>query len=174
MYRKSRRQQRLLIAKSNEISQLQATTSQHITVIGDTRRTMNYFYGFYRGRKSMLEKLSQMVKECYKMDNTQLVAHLRIINNTITQCLAKDKEPEFVTQLHHENDEFVKRLLARYPDVSKNDITLAIYYRLGMSTREISRLSGKLPTTITTARYRLRTSLNIPEETDLTEFFNSI
>ncbi len=174
MYRKSRRQQRLLEAKSNEISQLQATTTEHITVIDDTRRTMNYFYGFYRGRKSMLEKLSQMVKECYKMDNAQMAAHLRIINNTITQCLAKDKEPEIVVRLHKENEEFVKRLLARYPDVSKNDITLAIYYRLGMSTREISRLSGKLPTTITTARYRLRTSLGIAEDADLTEFFNSI
>jgi flagellar basal body-associated protein FliL len=174
LYRKSKQQQRLLLAKNNEISQLQATTTEHKTVIDDTRRTMNYFYGFYRGRYSMLEKLSQMVKESYKMSNAQLISHLRILNNTITHCLAKDKEPDFVTKLETENDEFVKRLLERYPDLSKTDILLATYYRLGMSTREISRLSGKLPTTVTTARYRLRTSLNIPEDTDLTEFFNSI
>jgi hypothetical protein len=174
LYRQSRRQQRLLEAKNREINDLQVTTSEHINVIDDTRRTMNYFYGFYRGRKSMLEKLSQMVKESYKMNETQLTAHLRMINNTITQCLEKDKEPEFVTRLHEENEAFVHRLLERYPDLSKTDIALAIYYRLGMSTREISRLSGKLPATVTTSRYRLRTSLNIPEDADLTEFFNAI
>lgn len=174
LYRQSRRQQRQLRAQNNEISQLQTTATEHITVIDDTRRKMNYFYGFYCGRKSMLEKLSQMVKESYKMSNTQLSAQLRIINNAITQCLTKDKEPEFVVSLHEENAEFVKRLLKKFPDLSKNDVSLAVYYRLGMSTREISRLSGKLPTTVTTARYRLRTSLNVPEDTDLTEFFNSI
>jgi tetratricopeptide (TPR) repeat protein len=174
MYRKSRRQQRQLELQTRKITQLQETTTEHITVIDDTRRTMNYFYGFYRGRKQMLEKLSQMVKDSYKMSDAQLTAHLRMINNTITQCLEKDKEPEFVTRLHEENDAFVRRLLERYPDLSKTDIALAIYYRLGMSTREISRLSGKLPATVTTSRYRLRTSLNIPEDTDLTDFFNSI
>jgi hypothetical protein len=51
---------------------------------------------------------------------------------------------------------------------------LATSYRLGLSTRDIARLTGKLPTTVTTARYRLRTSLNIPEDTDLTAFFNAI
>jgi tetratricopeptide (TPR) repeat protein len=174
LYRQSRRQQRLLEAKNRQIHALKETTSEHMNVIDDTRRTMNYFYGFYRGRKSMLEKLSQMVKESYKMNETQLTAHLRMINNTITQCLEKDKEPEFVTRLHEENEAFVRRLLERYPDLSKTDITLAVYYRLGMSTREISRLSGKLPATVTTSRYRLRTSLNIPEDADLTEFFNTI
>jgi hypothetical protein len=45
---------------------------------------------------------------------------------------------------------------------------------LGLSTREISRLTGKLPTTVTTARYRLRTSLGIAEDADLFAFFNAI
>ncbi len=174
MYRQSCRHRHMLEEQNRQISQLQATTSEHITVIGDTRRTMNYFYGFYRGRKSMLEKLSQMVKESYKMPEAQLTAHLRIINNTIQQCLEKDKEPEIVTRLNEETEAFVHRLLERYPDLSKTDISLAIYYRLGMSTREISRLSGKLPATVTTSRYRLRTSLGIPEDADLTEFFNAI
>jgi hypothetical protein len=108
------------------------------------------------------------------MTESQLPAHLRMLNNTITQSLAKDKEPDFVAQLHAENEEFVKRLLARYPDLSKTDIQLAVFYRLGMSTREISRLSGKLTATVTTARYRLRTSLGIAEDVDLTEFFEAI
>ncbi len=174
MYRKSRKQQKQLALQNRKILQLQETSSEHISVIHDTRRTMNYFYGFYRGRQSLLEKLSAMVKEGYKMTESQLPAHLRMLNNTITQSLAKDKEPDFVAQLHAENEEFVKRLLARYPDLSKTDIQLAVFYRLGMSTREISRLSGKLTATVTTARYRLRTSLGIAEDVDLTEFFESI
>lgn len=174
LYRQSRRQQRLLAAKNNEISDLQEASTQHITMIDDTRRTMNYLYGFYRGRNDLLEKISQMVKEGYKMTNTQLSSHLRMINNAISNSLTKGKEPEFVTKVDADNAEFVERLKQRYPDISKTDISLAIYYRLGLSTREISRLTGKLPTTVTTARYRLRTSLGIAEDADLFAFFNAI
>lgn len=174
LYRQSRRQQRLLDVKNNEISDLQEASTQHITMIDDTRRTMNYLYGFYRGRNDLLEKISQMVKEGYKMSPTQLSSHLRIINNAISNSLTKGKEPEFVTKVDADIADFVERLKQKYPDISKTDISLAIYYRLGLSTREISRLTGKLPTTVTTARYRLRTSLEIAEDADLYAFFNAI
>lgn len=174
MYRKARKQRKLLLMRDDTIENLEQTSSRQTDEISDTRHTMNYLYGFYRGRNELLEKLSQMVKDSYKMNSTQLPAQLRNINHTITQGLTRDKEPEFVTRLETENEAFVKRLVERYPGVSKLDIMLATCYRLGLSTRDISRLTGKLPTTVTTARYRLRTSLNIPEDADLTEFFNAI
>ena len=174
LYRKSVRQSKLLTQRRLEINELQETSTRQNTEIDDTRRKMNYLYGFYRGRALLLERLSTMIRESYKMPSTQLTAHLRMVNNTISEGLAKDKEPEFIAELTTEESEFVKRLLARYPDMSKNDIILATYYRLGLSTREIARISGKQPTTVTTARYRLRTSLNLPEDVDLTEFFSSI
>jgi tetratricopeptide (TPR) repeat protein len=174
LYRKSVHQQRLLNIKGREIDLLEKTKSQQSTEIDDTRRKMNYLYGFYRGRALLLEKLSAMIRESYKMSNTQLTAHLRMVNNTISEGLAKDKEPQFIAELSEEENEFVKRMLERYPDMSKNDVILATYYRLGLSTREIARISGKQPATVTTARYRLRTSLNLPEDVDLTEFFAGI
>jgi hypothetical protein len=174
LYRKSRAKSILLAAQNERILKLQATETRQSDEISDTRHTMNYLYGFYRGRNDLLEKLSQMVKESYKMTSTQLTTHLRMINNTITQCFTKDKEPEFIKRLETENAEFIARLNEKYPGLSKIDIMLATSYRLGLSTRDIARLSGKLPTTVTTARYRLRTSLNIAEDVDLTQFFNEI
>jgi tetratricopeptide (TPR) repeat protein len=174
LYRKSQAKSRLLASQNEEILKLQATETRQSNEISDSRRTMNYLYGFYRGRSAHLDKLSQMVKDSYKMNSQQLTAHLRMINHAITQCFTKDKEPEFIKQLEAENEAFIQRLTAKYPDLSKIDIMLATSYRLGLSTRDIARLTGKLPTTVTTARYRLRTSLNIPEDTDLTAFFNAI
>ncbi len=174
LYRKSCAKSRLLAHQNEEILKLQATQNRQSDEISYSRRTINYLYGFYRGKNALLEKLSQMVKDSYKMNSQQLTAHLRMINHTITQCFTKDKDPDFIKLLEAENEAFIKRLTKRYPNLSKIDIMLATSYRLGLSTRDIARLSGKLPTTVTTARYRLRTSLNIPEETDLTVFFNEI
>jgi tetratricopeptide (TPR) repeat protein len=174
LYCKSMAQRRLLIYKNNEILSLQETKTRQTTEISDTRRTMTYLYGYYRGRNSLLDKLSQMVKDAYRMNASQLPSHLRNVNTIITQCLTKEKEPEAIKQLDTEVNAFVERLKTKYPAISKTDIMLAVSYRLGLSTRDIAKLSGKLTTTITTARYRLRTSLNLPEEIDLYEFFNNI
>jgi hypothetical protein len=54
------------------------------------------------------------------------------------------------------------------------DVQLSIYYRMGLTTRDIARLHGKQPQTVTMARYRLRKEIDLPEDQDLTIFFNSI
>jgi DNA-binding CsgD family transcriptional regulator len=59
-------------------------------------------------------------------------------------------------------------------DLSEVDRQLAIYYRMGLSTKEIAILTGKQAKTITMARYRLKKELGLPEETDLTDYLKSL
>jgi DNA-binding NarL/FixJ family response regulator len=59
-------------------------------------------------------------------------------------------------------------------DLSEVDRQLAIYYRMGLATKEIAILTGKQSKTITMARYRLKKELGLNEETDLTDYLKSI
>jgi DNA-binding CsgD family transcriptional regulator len=51
---------------------------------------------------------------------------------------------------------------------------MAVYYRSGLSTREISVLTGKQTKTVTMARYRLKKELDIDDSVDLTDFLKQI
>jgi ATP/maltotriose-dependent transcriptional regulator MalT len=174
LYRHAVKQRKELVNKSNVINTLQLTNDANVVEYQDVKHAADYLYGYYHGRNNLLEKISQMVKESYKLNGSQLSVALRNINNFVTQCISKENSHEYVARLSKENEDFVKRLLAKYPQLSKTDVQLATYYRLGLSTRDISKLSGKLATSVTTSRYRLRMDLNLPEDVDLTEFFKKI
>jgi tetratricopeptide (TPR) repeat protein len=173
-HRKTRRQAEHLSRQTGQIQQLKAVKEAQDDEIMVNHRVMNYLYGYYSSRNILLEKISQMIKEAYKMPSAQLNPHLRNINNLIVQSYSKEKENELFADLSNEYKAFTDRLLKRFPDLSKTDIQLAIYYRMGLSTRDIARLLGKQPQTVTMARYRLRKEIDLPEDQDLTQFFNSI
>lgn len=173
-HRKTRRQAEDLSKKTGEIKQLQATKDAQADEIMVNHRVMNYLYGYYSSRNILLEKISQMIREAYKMPSAQLNPHLRNINNLIVQSYSKEKENKLFDELAKEYKAFTDRLLNRYPNLSKMDVQLSIYYRMGLTTRDIARLHGKQPQTVTMARYRLRKEIDLPEDQDLTIFFNSI
>jgi hypothetical protein len=173
-HRKTRKQAEDLSKKTGEIKQLQATKDAQADEIMVNHRVINYLYGYYSSRNILLEKISQMIREAYKMPSAQLNPHLRNINNLIVQSYSKEKENKLFDDLAKEYKAFTDRLLERYPNLSKMDVQLSIYYRMGLTTRDIARLHGKQPQTVTMARYRLRKEIDLPEDQDLTIFFNSI
>jgi tetratricopeptide (TPR) repeat protein len=168
------RQAHHLSEQTGHIRLLETTAVAREEEISVNHRVMNYLYGYYSSRNVLLEKISQMIKEAYKMPSAQLNPHLRNINNLIVQSYSKEKENKLFAGLVREYKEFTDRLLERFPNLSKTDVQLAIYYRMGLSTRDIARLQGKMPQTVTMARYRLRKEIDLPEDQDLTGFFNSI
>jgi hypothetical protein len=163
-----------LSEQSGHIRLLEAAKEAQEVELNVNHRVMNYLYGYYSSRNILLEKISQMIKDAYKMPSAQLNPHLRNINNLIVQSYSKEKENELFADLSKEYKEFTDRLLERFPNLSKTDVQLSIYYRMGLSTRDIARLQGKQPQTVTMARYRLRKEIDLPEDQDLTIFFNSI
>ena len=52
--------------------------------------------------------------------------------------------------------DFYKRLLEKFPDLSKNELRLCAFLRLNLSSKEIASITQKSPQTITVARHRLR------------------
>jgi len=56
---------------------------------------------------------------------------------------------------------FYDKLLKDFPELTPGELRLCAFLRLNMSTKDISELTGQVPSSLETARYRLRKKLGI-------------
>lgn len=68
---------------------------------------------------------------------------------------------EMEQYLSEANTEFYNNLLTDFPDLTVNERRLCMFLHMNMTTKEISAITRKSINSITTARSRLRTKLNI-------------
>ncbi|MCD8093087.1 MAG: tetratricopeptide repeat protein [Bacteroides sp.] len=140
-----------------------------------SRQEATSFAVFLRSRNELLDKIREMIKEGYKMDAQSLVPHLKRINTFISQCQSGDKtNSTLLTNIEDKNNEFLQRLVALHPKLTQGEKYLATLLRVNLSTKEISMLTGTTPKTINMNRYRLRKSLNLSSEEDLTDYLQNI
>jgi DNA-binding CsgD family transcriptional regulator len=172
-HRKEKRQAQYIIRKDREIKDLLDTRAAQDEELRNSKTIIKYLYIFYNDRNLLLEKISNMIKDGYKMGQSQLITHLKNTNIFINSCYNKTRDNKLFDDINAENQQFLERLMLKH-ELSEVDRQLAIYYRMGLSTKEISILTGKQPKTITMARYRLKKELGLHEETDLTDYLKGI
>lgn len=143
--------------------------------LDNSRQEATSFAVFLRSRNELLEKIREMIKQGYKMDPQLLVPHLKKVNAFISQYQSGDKtNSALLMNVEEKNQEFLQRLSERHPNLTQGEKHLATLLRVNLSTKEISMLTGNVPKTINMNRYRLRKSLNISSEEDLTDYLQNI
>lgn len=159
-----------------EISELklhqQELELQNIQNALDTsRQEVTSFAVFLRSRNELLDKIREMIKEGYRMDNQSLIPHLKKVNSFISQYQSGDKtNTTLLLNIEEKNKEFIERLILKHPELTQGEKYLATLLRVNLSTKEISMITGTSPKTINMNRYRLRKSLNLSTEEDLVEY----
>lgn len=153
--------------------ELELKSVQH--ALDNSRQEATSFAVFLHSRNEMLEKIREMIKQGYKMDPQALVPHLKKVNAFISQYQSGDKaNSALLMNVEEKNQEFLQRLAERHPNLTQGEKYLATLLRVNLSTKEISMLTGNVPKTINMNRYRLRKSLNLSSEEDLTDYLQSI
>ncbi|WP_294960697.1 triple tyrosine motif-containing protein [uncultured Flavobacterium sp.] len=93
------------------------------------------------------------------------------INKLIDHELQGDKHwnefEEIFNQLH---DNFMQRLKSTYPELTPRDMRLCAYLRMNFNTKEIAPLLGISVRGVEDTRYRIRKKLQLPSDTNITEF----
>jgi len=74
---------------------------------------------------------------------------------------------ESFNQVH---DDFFKRLMTRFTDLTPGDMRLAAYLKMNLASKEIAPLLNISIRGVENKRYRLRKKLGLPEDANLTEF----
>ncbi len=68
------------------------------------------------------------------------------------------------------DEDFYKKLLERYPSLTKNELRLCVFLRQNLSSKEISAITQQSPHSIVVARSRLRKKLGLEESQSLSNF----
>lgn len=143
--------------------------------LATSRQEATSFAVFLKSRNELLDQIRGMVKEGYKMDAQAITPHLKKINAFISQSQSGDKtNSALLTNIDDKSNEFLQRLVAIHPKLTQGEKYLATLLRVNLSTKEISMLTGTTPKTINMNRYRLRKSLNLSSEEDLTDYLQNI
>lgn len=80
----------------------------------------------------------------------------------------------FEDQFDFLHSDFFKKLKKRFPKLSVSEAKLCMFLKMRLSTKEISNQLNLSVRGVETRRYRLRKKLQLPKETDLEDFFDSI
>lgn len=93
---------------------------------------------------------------------------MRHINENIT---SEHDNKLFESNFHEIHEVFFKKLLARYPNLTSQDLKLAAYLKMNLATKEIAPLFNITVRGLENKRYRLRNKLGLAAEINLSEFF---
>ena len=142
--------------------------------LDSSQQEVTSFAVFLRSRNELLDKIREMIKEGYKMDNQALIPHLKKVNAYISQYQSGDKTNNaLLLNIEDKSKEFIERLTKEHPNLTQGEKYLATMLRVNLSTKEMSMISGNSPKTINMNRYRLRKALNLPTEKDLVEYLQN-
>lgn len=159
-------QKRLLDEKERELLQVELSSKR--------QELANKILSLVKAEE-LLGNINSEVKKIIpenKRDQTSemktFLSHMKHYDNT------KDLWKEFSDRFNELNDDFITKLVAKYPDLSPSEIRLCSMLRMQYSTKEIAELTNRSVRTIDFTRHSIRQKMNLPPETNLTTHILSI
>ena len=117
-------------------------------------------------KNEFLNMLKQEIKETKPPRSAiQRVLHLidKNINNT-------DDWKFFEEAFNNADKDFLKKIKAKHPSLTSNDLKLCAYLRLNLSSKEIAPLFNISVKSVEVKRYRLRKKMNLEHDDSLTNY----
>lgn len=127
-------------------------------------------------KNSILEEIRQTVSLSLKTgqrdENTPLFSKLI---NLIDYSFNLDRDwDEFKMYFEGVHKDFFTKLKKENPELSGGELRLCALIRLNLNLKEAATLLNISPDSVKTARHRLRKKLNLPEESNLTDYLMTI
>lgn len=124
------------------------------------------------------EELLTKIKHDLSKLNTNIPSDENLYNlRKIIRLLSSEEKhgegwEQFSIYFNKVHANFLEDLKSVYGNLTSNDMKLAAYLKLGLSTKEIAELMKISPRGVEISRYRLRKKLQIPAEVSLFTFFS--
>jgi DNA-binding NarL/FixJ family response regulator len=109
------------------------------------------------------------------MNPDQVSSEIKRIDRMLSQQTTEDEKWEtfknYFSEVHNNFDQQLKAVAA---DISENDIRLASFLRMNMTTKEISSMLNVQPESVMKSKYRLKKKLGLSKEQDLNVFLETL
>lgn len=116
-------------------------------------------------KNEFLNNIKSQLQE--SKDTTQINRVIKTIDRNINN---KDDWKFFEDAFNNADKEFLQKLKKTHPELKPNDLRLCAYLRLNLSSKEIAPLLNISVRSVEVKRYRLRKKMNLPHESNLTDY----
>ncbi|MFB9053970.1 triple tyrosine motif-containing protein [Formosa undariae] len=114
------------------------------------------------------ELLNSLKNELLKVEDTKHIKPIiKIIDSNINNT---DDWQVFEEAFNNADKDFLKKIKSIHPELTSNDLRLCAYLRLNLASKEIAPLLNISPRSVEVKRYRLRKKMNLPHESNLTDY----
>lgn len=149
--------------KAEETREIQSLRNQ----LEDVRADLRKLEILYRGFASMTARVRQSLRGI-KGDAGEQQTKIKELSSSILQNTLPERRNSTVTEMEKADARFIALLESRAgTSLNPADRNLALYLCHGLTTQEISCITGVLPKSVNQNRYRLRRVLGLPQEADL-------
>ena len=126
--------------------------------------------------QSMNENMQDLSESVRREDaKAKITRKIIEIRKDIQSNMAEDDNWEkFEENFNLVYDDFMKKLIVRFPDLRSNERKLCAYLRMGLSSKEMASLFNSSIRSMETARYRLRKKLGLDSGDNLTDFIQNL
>ena len=154
-------QENMVIMREN----LQATINLKNAKVASNTVNLIYLNEILLSIKELIGKIDK------KNDANVNFGFLTKINRIIDHELQGDQQwNEFEQIFNQLHDNFMQRLKTSFPELTPRDMRLCAYLRMNFNTKEIAPLLGISVRGVEDTRYRIRKKLQLPSDTNITEF----
>jgi len=124
-------------------------------------------------REDAFARVKNEINKLYQRtdDRDEVKTALQLLNSIEKNNESWDQFAAYFDQI---SDDFLKKLNARFPSLSRSDLKLCTYLRLNLSTKEIAKIMNISVRGVEMSRYRIRRKFNIGTKQSLSAFLNSI
>lgn len=125
-------------------------------------------------KNALIEDLKNDLKEIRKTSETHTKEIGKIIKD-LQQENASDANWEvFKSHFAAVHNDFDIKLRSRAPDITDNEIRLAAFIKMKLSTKEIAGMLNVQPESVTKSKYRLKKKFNLDADEDFDVFLDQI
>ncbi|MBL1219669.1 tetratricopeptide repeat protein [Chryseobacterium sp. L7] len=121
--------------------------------------------------KTFLENIRKM-KKLKNIDAEQTITDLFLKINNLIQI--DKKNYDLISESSQENKQFIQKLSENFPSLTNNELKFCVYYKLELSSKEISLLENITEGSARVYKTKIKTKMNIGKESDLNTFLKNI
>ncbi|WP_326982418.1 hypothetical protein VUJ46_19895 [Chryseobacterium sp. MYb264] len=121
--------------------------------------------------KAFLENLKK-IRKSKNVNATDTVRDLFFQMNNLLQI--DEKNHEFIDDSSSENREFIKKLSERFPQLTAQELKLCVYFRLNLSSKEVSLLEKITPGSVRVYKAKIKAKMKLDKEENLPTFLGMI
>lgn len=124
-------------------------------------------------RNDALVKVKDELRQVYKKTggNHDVKKAMELVNDIEKNNTSWE---QFAVHFDEINNDFLKKLSAKYPNLTNTDLKVCTYLKLKLASKEIAQLMNITVRGVELSRYRLRKKLQLEPSQTLTDFLNEI